>query len=197
MARRFAWGARASVRACRAGPCSSASCAAQSAVACRGARRLRDILRLDPPPAASTASLPVLGIPNARLLAGRPTGCADAGGALMAERGQAAAAGARARRAAAHFLALSGGGDNGAVRRRADRRLDRGGRPAGVQRRHRHLRRRADRALRLPRPRLRPAAARGLHRQSGRRTASLRRGSPSPLLFDDALADTSPLYRLI
>jgi hypothetical protein len=68
------------------------------------------IVRLDPPPAATTPILPVLGLPNARFWPDGPPG------AILREVEQALA---RQRVAGladrdAHFLAISGGGDNGA-----------------------------------------------------------------------------------
>lgn len=70
------------------------------------------ILRLDPPPAAATEALPVLGIPNARFWPDGPPDALLREGRMMVARRAAAAPGARL--PDAHFLALSGGGDNGA-----------------------------------------------------------------------------------
>jgi len=76
------------------------------------------IVRLDPPPADATVDLPVLGIPDARFWPGNAPDALKRQWALMAERGKAdaarAARGGGAGQPAAHFLALSGGGDNGA-----------------------------------------------------------------------------------
>jgi predicted acylesterase/phospholipase RssA len=73
------------------------------------------IARLDPPPLAATESLPILGLPNARFWLDADPAPLHREWALMLER-QAAAL-PRSRRGAlppANLLALSGGGDNGA-----------------------------------------------------------------------------------
>lgn len=72
------------------------------------------ITRLDPPPPGVTADLPVLGIPNARFWPDGPPDALQREGALMHERGRAAELPLRDSPSEAHFLALSGGGDNGA-----------------------------------------------------------------------------------
>ncbi len=75
------------------------------------------ILRLDPPPPAATETLPILGIPNARFWPdGPPDALLQEGAQVVARRRAAAESAARpgARVPDAHFLALSGGGDNGA-----------------------------------------------------------------------------------
>ncbi|MGG5889755.1 patatin-like phospholipase family protein [Falsiroseomonas sp. HC035] len=61
-----------------------------------------------------TTDLPVLGIPNARFWPDGPPDALSREGRLMAERGRAAQGAQRVGPAEAHFLALSGGGDNGA-----------------------------------------------------------------------------------
>jgi hypothetical protein len=70
--------------------------------------------RLPPPPPAATVALDVLGLPNARFwIDGDPAPFAQEG-ALLAARRVAAEAPVGGRLRPAHFLALSGGGDNGA-----------------------------------------------------------------------------------
>src|SRR5689334_6672483 len=69
------------------------------------------VLRLDPPPAEAALDLPILGIPNARFW---PDGSPEPlrrEAALMLQRQAATRPGPLP---PAHFLALSGGGDNGA-----------------------------------------------------------------------------------
>ncbi len=70
-----------------------------------------NIMRLDAPPPAATVDLPVLGIPNARFWPDGPAEPLRQEAALMLAR--QAAGGTRAQQPA-DFLALSGGGDNGA-----------------------------------------------------------------------------------
>ena len=75
------------------------------------------ILRLDPPPAELAVAMPVLGIPNARFWPdGSPEPLAReviaAAGRQLAEARRLN--GAQARLPPANFLALSGGGDDGA-----------------------------------------------------------------------------------
>ncbi len=69
-------------------------------------------LRLDPPPAAETEDIPVLGIPNARFWFDADPAPLMREGRMMAERERAAAQGLPL--GPQNFLALSGGGDNGA-----------------------------------------------------------------------------------
>src|SRR4051812_9320884 len=70
-----------------------------------------NILRLDAPPAAATVDLPVLGIPNARFWPdGPPEALRREARLMLARQG----AGPGSALPPAHFLALSGGGDNGA-----------------------------------------------------------------------------------
>ena len=71
------------------------------------------INRLDPPPLAATPSLPILGIDNARFWPDAETEPLLREVRQLRER-QAAAAGPRQVPPARNFLALSGGGDNGA-----------------------------------------------------------------------------------
>ena len=61
---------------------------------------------------------------------------------------------------------------------------------------HRHQHRRAERALRLPRQRLRRAVEARLHRHHARRRILVQRVTAARW-FDDALADNSPLFRTI
>lgn len=72
-----------------------------------------NIQRLDPPPLAATQTLPIVGIPNARFWPDAETEPLLREIAQLNER-QAAIAGPRQALAARNFLALSGGGDNGA-----------------------------------------------------------------------------------
>ena len=69
-------------------------------------------IRLDPPPATETEDLPVLGIPNARFWFDADPTPLEREGRMMVAREQAAAQGRPL--GAQNFLALSGGGDNGA-----------------------------------------------------------------------------------
>ena len=82
------------------------------------------------------------------------------------------------------------------VRRRPAERLERDRHAAGVQDGDRCQHRRPDRALRLPRAELRRGLARGLHDHDPRRASSGRAASRAAL-FDDAMADTSPLADVI
>jgi len=70
------------------------------------------ILRLPAPPAEVTESIPVLGLPNARFWLDASPEALVREGALMVARQAAANPGAPL--APANFLAISGGGDNGA-----------------------------------------------------------------------------------
>lgn len=69
-------------------------------------------LRLDAPPLAETESIPVLGVPNARFWLDAAPDALVREGMLMAAREAAANPGRPLGHQ--HFLALSGGGDNGA-----------------------------------------------------------------------------------
>ncbi|MBS7793082.1 patatin-like phospholipase family protein [Roseococcus sp. SDR] len=69
-------------------------------------------IRLDPPPAAETEDIPVLGLPNARFWLDASPEPLLREGQLMAARELAAAQGRPL--GPQNFLALSGGGDNGA-----------------------------------------------------------------------------------
>lgn len=69
-------------------------------------------IRLDPPPAADTEEIPVLGIPNARFWLDADPAPLIREGELMAARERAAKSGQPI--GPQNFLALSGGGDNGA-----------------------------------------------------------------------------------
>lgn len=69
-------------------------------------------IRLDPPPAAETEDIPVLGIPNARFWLDASPERLIREGRMMAGREAAAAQGRPL--GPQNFLALSGGGDNGA-----------------------------------------------------------------------------------
>jgi hypothetical protein len=79
------------------------------------------ILRQDPPPPEATAALPILGLPNARFWPDGPPEALAREARLAAEREAEAALGTgdgargpRRRLPPADFLAVSGGGDNGA-----------------------------------------------------------------------------------
>lgn len=69
-------------------------------------------IRLDPPPATETEDIPVLGLPNARFWLDASPERLIREGRMMAEREAAAAQGRPL--GPQNFLALSGGGDNGA-----------------------------------------------------------------------------------
>jgi hypothetical protein len=69
-------------------------------------------IRLDPPPAAETEDIPVLGIPNARFWFDADPAPLEREGRMMVAREAVAAQGRPL--GAQNFLALSGGGDNGA-----------------------------------------------------------------------------------
>lgn len=69
-------------------------------------------IRLDPPPATETEDIPVLGIPNARFWFDADPAPLEREGRMMVAREQAAAQGRPL--GPQSFLALSGGGDNGA-----------------------------------------------------------------------------------
>ena len=70
-----------------------------------------NIIRLDAPPPAATIDLPVLGIPNARFWPDGPPEPLQQEVAQLLQRQRAGTTGPLP---PAHFLALSGGGDNGA-----------------------------------------------------------------------------------
>jgi predicted acylesterase/phospholipase RssA len=73
------------------------------------------IARLEAPPASATGTLPILGIPNARLAAdGDGQDWRREADAAIARRRAALGAARGGQPPDAHFLALSGGGDNGA-----------------------------------------------------------------------------------
>jgi hypothetical protein len=74
-----------------------------------------NIARLDPPPLAATETLPILGLPNARFwLDGEPVPLAREWLVMQDRQVAALPPAARGRLPPANMLALSGGGDNGA-----------------------------------------------------------------------------------
>jgi hypothetical protein len=151
------------------------------------------ILRLDAPPAEATPDLPILGIPNARFW---PDGAAEPlerEAATMLQRQRARTAGTLP---PANFLALSGGGDNGAYGAGVlTGWTATGDRPefdvvTGI----------SAGALIAPFAFLGPdydPQLREVFTELAPRDVLLLRRIPLALLFDLALADTSPLYRLI
>ncbi|WP_165943297.1 patatin-like phospholipase family protein [Roseicella aquatilis] len=151
------------------------------------------ILRLDPPPPEVAIDLPVLGIPNARFW---PDGPPDA----LLREGEQMLARQRARMGGvlppANFLALSGGGDNGAF----GAGLLTGWTAAGTRPEFDIVTGISAGALIAPfaflghdyDPQLREVFT-----ELAPPDVLLLRRIPLALLFNIALADTSPLYRLI
>lgn len=169
------------------------------------------ILRLDPPPAAVTPDLAVLGIPNARFWPDGPSDALreEAVRALAREQATLAAeappAAATRRRGGApsppagppaHFLALSGGGDNGAF----GAGLLIGWTAAGTRPRFNVVTGISAGALIAPFAFLGPdydPALRDLFTAVSPRDLLRHNTRVVALLFGEALADTTPLYRLI
>lgn len=157
------------------------------------------IVRLDPPPSNLTTELPVLGIPNARFWPDGPPDALSREGALMAERARAAQDTQRNGPSEAHFLALSGGGDNGAF----GAGLMNGWTEAGNRPEFTVVTGISAGALIAPFAFLGPAydaALREVFTPAGQADV-LRLGgwltTAFSLVFGEAVADTSPLYRLI
>ncbi|MEO3474804.1 patatin-like phospholipase family protein [Roseomonas sp. CAU 1739] len=153
------------------------------------------INRLDPPPLAATEALPILGIPNARFWPDGDTG------PLLREIGQlnarqAAVVDPRQPLAPRNFLALSGGGDNGAFGAGLMVGWTASGRRpvfdvvTGI----------SAGALIAPFAFLGPSydqQLREVFTEVAPQDVILMRGMLRAVLFGEALADTSPLYRLI
>ncbi|WP_372617354.1 patatin-like phospholipase family protein [Falsiroseomonas sp.] len=157
------------------------------------------VVRLDPPPPGITADLPVLGIPNARFWPDGPPDALGREGVLMAERGRAAQGARRDSPSEAHFLALSGGGDNGAF----GAGLMNGWTEAGTRPEFAIVTGISAGALIAPFAFLGPDYDRQLRdvfTPAGQGDV-LRLGgwlsTAFSLVFGEAVADTSPLYRLI
>ena len=136
------------------------------------------------PRADTTRAMP-LGIPNARFFADGDTGVMIQEGmrALDREMATLRAEGknpTRTKLPPVYYLAVSGGGDNGAYQRRAAERLDRDRLAAGIQDGDRRQHRRPGRALRLPRAELRRGLARGLYDHDPGKHLSRRAASPPP-----------------
>ncbi|MGK7869880.1 patatin-like phospholipase family protein [Falsiroseomonas sp. E2-1-a20] len=153
------------------------------------------IVRLDPPPSVLTTDLPVLGLSNARFWPDGPPDALSREGLLMVERGRAA------QRVApeAHFLALSGGGDNGAF----GAGLMNGWTEAGNRPEFTVVTGISAGALIAPFAFLGPAydaQLREVFTPAGQADV-LRFGgwlsTAFSLIFGEAVADTSPLYRMI
>ena len=117
-------------------------------------------------PSSETVRALPLGIPNARFFADDDPAPMLAEAALALERERAAlrAAGRPTKpMPPASFLAVSGGGDNGAFGAGLINGWTTTGTRPAIQHRDRRQHRRPDRALRLSRTRLRRRAARNLH----------------------------------
>ena len=153
------------------------------------------INRLDPPPLAATESLPILGIPNARFWPDADTEPLLREIALLNAR-QAAIAQPRQALAPRNFLALSGGGDNGAFGAGLMVGWTASGRRpvfdvvTGI----------SAGALIAPFAFLGPdydPQLRAVFTEVAPQDVILMRSMLRAVLFGEALADTSPLYRLI
>ncbi|MDN3568966.1 patatin-like phospholipase family protein [Paeniroseomonas aquatica] len=151
------------------------------------------ILRLEAPPTEATVDLPILGIPNARFW---PDGAPEAlrrEAATMLQRQRARTPGALP---PANFLALSGGGDNGAY----GAGLLTGWTAVGSRPEFDVVTGISAGALIAPFAFLGPGYdphLREVFTELAPRDVLLLRRIPFALLFNLALADTSPLYRLI
>lgn len=151
------------------------------------------ILRLDAPPPGMAIDLPVLGIPNARFWPDGPPEALRREAALMLARQRARSAGPLP---PANFLALSGGGDNGAY----GAGLITGWTATGTRPEFDIVTGISAGALIAPFAFLGPEydpALRTVFTEVARPDILLLRHIPLALLFNVALADTSPLYRLI
>jgi predicted acylesterase/phospholipase RssA len=151
------------------------------------------ILRLDAPPPEATADLRVLGIPNGRFWPDGPADALQREAALMLARQRARTAG---RLPPANFLALSGGGDNGAY----GAGLLTGWTAIGTRPEFDIVTGISAGALIAPFAFLGPdydPELRQVFTDVAPPDILLLRHIPLALLFKVALADTSPLYRLI
>ena len=155
------------------------------------------ILRLEAPPAAATVDLPVLGIPNARFWPDGPPDPLRREAALMlARQGVRDGAGTGRALPPAHFLALSGGGDNGAY----GAGLLTGWTASGTRPQFDIVTGISAGALIAPFAFLGPdydPALREVFTQMAPPDLILLRRIAFAVLFNDSLADTSPLTRLI
>jgi hypothetical protein len=154
-----------------------------------------NIQRRDPPPLAATEALPIVGIPNARFWPDADTGPLLREIAQLNAR-QAAIANPRGPLAPRNFLALSGGGDNGAFGAGLMVGWTASGRRpvfdvvTGI----------SAGALIAPFAFLGPdydPQLREVFTEVAPADLILMRGMLRAVLFGEALADTSPLYRLI
>lgn len=157
------------------------------------------IVRLDPPPSSLATDLPVLGISNARFWPDGPPDALSREGVLMAQLGRAAQGPQRDGPSEVHFLALSGGGDNGAF----GAGLMNGWTQAGNRPEFTVVTGISAGALIAPFAFLGPAfdaPLREVFTPAGRADV-LRLGgwltTAFSLVFGEAVADTSPLYSLI
>ncbi|MFL5258044.1 MAG: patatin-like phospholipase family protein [Rhodopila sp.] len=151
------------------------------------------ILRLDAPPPDVTIGLPVLGIPNARFWPDGPPDAQRQEAAMMLARQRARSAGPLP---PANFLALSGGGDNGAY----GAGLITGWTAAGTRPEFDIVTGISAGALIAPFAFLGPdydPALREVFTEVAPPDILLLRHIPLALLFNIALGDASPLYRLI
>jgi predicted acylesterase/phospholipase RssA len=153
------------------------------------------IARLDPPPAQAAETMPVLGIPNARFWLDADPGPLLAEAQIAGER-SAALVPRGARRPPLRFLALSGGGDSGAF----GAGLLTGWTEAGDRPSFDVVTGISAGALIAPFAFLGPdydAGLREVFTAVAPTDVLLFRRFIFALLFNEALADTSPLYRLI
>ncbi len=156
-----------------------------------------NIHRADPPPVETVDNLPILGVSNARFWFDADPG-AFAREAQEMQRRQMAnlPAGARGRLPPANHLALSGGGDNGAF----GAGLLVGWTESGTRPSFDLVTGISAGALIAPFAFLGPdydAQLREVFTEVAPRDVLLMRGRLRAVLFGEALADTSPLYRLI
>jgi hypothetical protein len=150
--------------------------------------------RLDAPPPEAAESIAVLGIPNARFWPDRDRDALVREAMLMAER--AAAAPSRSQDQSTDFLAISGGGDNGAF----GAGLLVGWTAAGTRPEFRVVTGISAGALIAPFAFLGPSydpALREVFTAVARDDILILRRLTFAVLFGEALADTGPLYRLI
>ena len=154
-----------------------------------------NIVRLPAPPAAATIDLPVVGIDNARFWPDGPAAPLKREAELLLER-QVARAGSVRALPPAHFLALSGGGDNGAF----GAGLMTGWTASGTRPEFDIVTGISAGALIAPFAFLGPAydtALRQVFTELAPPDLILFRGFTRALLFNDSLVDTAPLYQVI
>lgn len=155
-----------------------------------------NIFRLEKPPVEATVDLPVLGIPNARFWPDGPPDALLREARLMLARQEAELGGSGRALLPAHFLALSGGGDDGAY----GAGLLTGWTETGTRPSFDIVTGISAGALIAPFAFLGPdydPQLREMFNQLSPPDLILLRQIPFALLFNDSLADTSPMARRI